>query len=408
MIWLIEKRVFDTMEAARAAGSIPSPEQQAEYEKIHVAAQDDGLPRIMSIVGNRAAIGVRGVLTDTPDLFAKWFGGGNTTYSEIRSALALAEANNAISEIILDVDSPGGTASAEWQETMIAVKNATKPVKAVVGNMAASAAYGIVSQAGSIEVQNELSSVGSIGVVQRNFISSYVVNTTSSNAPKKRPDPNTEEGRRAIREEIDQIEAVFIGNVAEGRGTNVDDVKENFGQGGMVFAAEAKRRGMIDSIAVGEVLSGESQAKVKASTVKHKTETAATSGTKRESKKMDLATLQAEHPAVYQSAVEIGANKERDRVTAHLTFGNANDCMDIATKAIEDGEEVTQTLMAKYMTAGHNKRDIEARTEDDTTTSSAADKTDKKDDEKTVSDEVCSLVEKAVGVTAEDKGKDNE
>ncbi len=109
------------------------------------------------------------------------------------------------------LNSPGGQAGAEWMATMEAVRDSKKPVYAIVGEMAASAAYGLASQAKEIKAVNSLSRVGSIGVMATIGKSNNIVKVTSSNAPNKAPDPETAEGVEAIRESIDPIEKVFTG-----------------------------------------------------------------------------------------------------------------------------------------------------------------------------------------------------
>ena len=76
-----------------------------------------------------------------------------------------------------------------------------------------------------------------------------------------------------------------------------------------------------------------------------------------------LEDLRAKHPDLYKEAVAEGTKLEQDRVSAHLTYGQNCDAMDIALKAVEDGVPVTATLQAKYMTAGKNKADRVARQE---------------------------------------------
>ena len=362
--WLIIKEVFQQMARAQETGNLPTPEQEAEYSSRIDAANNGDMPRIMSYAGSTAAIDVVGVLTDAPSLFARWFGGGNTTYREIRNALAIADADPAIDEIVLYINSPGGAASAEWVETMDAVAAAETTTRAFVGNMAASAAYGIASQADDIQAQNAMSGVGSIGVVQINFIREDVVETTSSNAPKKRPDPTTKEGKKVIREEIDAIEEIFIDKVAEGREVKASTVRSEFGQGAVILAKDALNRDMIDSIAAPG--SQVTETNGNQDTAQAQTKTAP--GGKKESK-MDLETLKAQHPALYlavfEAGKEQGVNDDRDRVCAHLTCGEQVNCMDVASKAIKEGTEMTQTLTAQYLMAATNKRDIESRDDDD-------------------------------------------
>ena len=76
---------------------------------------------------------------------------------------------------------------------------------------------------------------------------------------------------------------------------------------------------------------------------------------------MDLTKLKAEHPDVYAAAVEIGRKEERDRVNAHLKLGTASGDMSTAAKAIEEGEPLTQSLMATYQAAAMNKNSVNER-----------------------------------------------
>ena len=341
-------------------------------------------------------IKIAGVLTDAPDLFARWFGEANTTYGEIISAIAMAEADDTISEIIFHVTSPGGEASADFLDAMVAMAATTKPTKTIVGNMAASAAFGLISGTDKVFVQNEMSAVGSVGVVFTTFVSDFIVEVTSTNAPKKRPDPTTEKGKADIREFIDQIEKVFIDNIAEGRNVTSEKVKANFGQGGLMLATEALKRNMIDGIntdlSSGNNASGDDGNKVDAKEKKPP------QGQNKGAIKMDLEKLKAEHPNVFAEAVAEGVaegvKKERDRVVAHINMGEAADAMDIATKAIQDGDEFSMTIQSQYMAATLNKNDSDDRTKDEIEAAAAADKANAADkaDANTKNDEVLDLV----------------
>jgi hypothetical protein len=95
---------------------------------------------------------------------------------------------------------------------------------------------------------------------------------------------------------------------------------------------------------------------------------------------MDEAQLQAEHPGLYavvfnkgkaegkteadKTATEAAAG-EKDRIEAHLTAGEQSGDMKTALASIRSGAKMTQTLMTTYMMAGMNKRDTDARAEDD-------------------------------------------
>ena len=200
---------------------------------------------------------------------------------------------------------------------------------------------------------------------------------TSSNAPNKRPDADTEAGKVVIRKEIDAMEKIFIDQVAQGRDTTSEKVIADFGKGGIVLATEAVEKNMIDNI-VGSV-AGES------------IQTAATSGqTQTESQIMDLSELKAKHGAVYDAAVaegkEQGVLQERDRVGAHLILGKSSGDMDTALAAVESGDEMTATLTAKYLAAGMNKNATVAAAGDNTDAGAALDNVDPKTDAQTQTD----------------------
>lgn len=72
-------------------------------------------------------------------------------------------------------------------------------------------------------------------------------------------------------------------------------------------------------------------------------------------KSMTLSELRADHPELFAEAVAVGVNQERERVTAHLTMGEASGDMALAVASITNGAEMSATINAKYM-AAHMKR----------------------------------------------------
>lgn len=253
-MWLLETGIKERIEKAEQAGVVPTAEQQADFIARHEAALAGTTPAIMSVVGDRAQIEIKGTLTNTPSFLAMLFGGGNTTYPEIIAAIAAAENDDSISNIILAIDSPGGLIDGLF-DTLNAISKTKKPIQAVVSNLAASAAFAIASQADEIIASNHAASVGSIGIAVNIPVSENRVTITSTPAPKKRPDVTTPEGVAVIKEELDAIHEIFVEAIATGRSAatgksvSVNDVNADFGQGATLLAREALKRGMIDSIA---------------------------------------------------------------------------------------------------------------------------------------------------------------
>ena len=327
-------------------------EQQADYEALRVAHVAGASSRALSIEGATASVAVRGLLTQSPDFFATLFGFGNTTYGEIIAALSEAESDSNVKNIILDIDSPGGQFDGLF-DVISAIQSASKPIKAVISNLGASAAYAIASQAQEIVANNRAARIGSVGVVATFEVCDREVTITSSEAPKKRPDVTTEEGQAMVREELDALHELFVESIADGRKTTVKTINAEFGQGATLLAGEALQRGMIDAIAEPKL------SVVRAST------TTAQRGNQPETI-MDLKTLKAQHPDVYSAAVQAGITQERDRVCAHLIMGETSGDTKTAFAAIKDGSEMTATLQATYLAAGMNKQDVDNRQADDT------------------------------------------
>lgn len=374
-MWLLEPDVRARLEAALNSGAAPTAEQQAEYEARFYDDEGSGRSsRILTTAGRSAEIQIAGVMTKKPDFLAMLFGGGNTTYPQIIDAIAQAEANEEIDDITLAIDSPGGAFDGLF-DALAAIEAASKPITAVISGVGASAAYAMASQANEIVATNRAARIGSIGVAAEFRVREDSVTLTSTNAPRKRPDVQTDEGRAMVVEELDAMHDLFVDAIAKGRGVTPSEVNASFGQGATYLADKAMKRGMIDRI-------GATSLKVVGST---DTTTARSGGNQPEAGSMDLNELKAKHPAVYEAAVQHGVTQERDRVVAHLNMGAQAGIMDTAVAAIKDGQGMTMTLQSEYMAAAMNKRDADARAADNAETAAAdgAASTSSQEDEQT-------------------------
>lgn len=368
-MWLLEFTVRNAIEQAVKSGFVPSAEQQAKFDakfgldglESRHSVEDN---RLLSVAGNSAEIEIKGVITKAPSFMAMLFGGGNTTYPDIISALAIADQDPNITDITLAIDSPGGQFDGLF-DTLAAIQSVKKPVTAVIHSVGASAAFAIATQADKVLASNVASRIGSVGVVATFEVNENEVSITSTNAPNKRPDLTTEEGKSVVREELDAMHDIFVDAIATGRNTTVKKVNAEFGQGGTLLANEALKRGMIDGL-VGETTA------LPAVNI-DSTTTAPKGGDNSETGPMDLATLKASHPGVYAAAVQEGVDTERDRVSAHLIMGENSGDIKTAIKAVTEGSAMTETLRATYITAGMNRQDTETRQDDDAAAAAAAD-----------------------------------
>lgn len=369
-MWLLLQSVLLQLQSAYSAGLIPTAEQEMAFQA-RFFDEDGGseTPRLLTIAGETAEIAINGVLTNRPSFMSSFFGGGNSTYPDIIAALAIAEQDPNVKEIILAIDSPGGEFAGTF-ETIGAIEAVTKPTKAVLSNVAASAAYGLATAADTIEASNEAVRIGSVGVVVEMHVFAENIKIASTNAPNKAPDVTTEGGVAVVRGELDAMHELFVSSISKGRGVSAADVNANFGQGGTFLSAEALSRGMIDSV------SNTALKSTTPSSARSNVSAKSSSQTKLEDTEMNLTQLQAEHPEVFAAAIAAGVAQEHDRVCAHLTMGESSGDMATASAAIVDGSQMTATLQSTYMAAGMKQASIAARTGDNAAAAAGADNED--------------------------------
>jgi ClpP class serine protease len=339
--WLLEPGTFRAMAQARAECSDMASAAQweaAERERETAESSDVRLPRGMSIAGSTAEIRVEGVLTKKPDFFALWFGGGNTTYTSVRSALEIARSNPSVKDVVLHVDSPGGNVDGlfETLDLIAAFRvNSGKKLRVRAEN-AQSAAYGIAAAAGNIEAVGRGATFGSIGTAVSYYVDPDVVTLTNTDSPDKRPDLTTDEGKAVVVKYLDQLNAEFVRAIAQGRGVDAKTVTQEYGRGASMTAEHAKRLGMIDRIAT-------------------------TAPRAVPSSKGKAMSEEQDNRAALVAAEARGVEQERDRVKAHLTMGESCGDMSIALEAIRSGAGMTLELNARYLSAGMNRSDRSKR-----------------------------------------------
>lgn len=206
-----------------------------------------------------AIVPVRGLLTANMFAYERYMGW--TTYHGLAETMALLAANDQVTAIVLEGDSPGGTVvGIEAATDAIAAAARVKPVHALVNPTAVSAAYWVLSQATDITMTPG-GQVGSIGIqyqgaapVQADMHGDQGYVVRSSNARAKNPDPSTEAGAALILSRLDQYEAIFHAAIVAGRGIAADDLTARISatddpvDGGATFGfAQAQARGLADA-----------------------------------------------------------------------------------------------------------------------------------------------------------------
>ncbi len=352
-LWLMDRSSGEILDQAITAGWKPSASQEAAIEARLTALSSGAAPSFYSAGSSQVAqIKVEGVLTKKPDPMAWLFGSSGTSYEELIAAFRTAENDSNVASVDVLMDSPGGQVAGLF-EAIAALQGFSKPRRVLAAN-ANSAAYALASVMGPITATSPASSFGSLGIFAQFRSSPGVITMRSTDAPKKNPDPASEDGQAEIQAYMDSLHGLFIEAIAEGRGVPVATINQDFGRGASLLAAQAYEKGMIDSISK-PVLKAVSK-----SPIHNATHTAATENF------MDLKTLKAQHPDLYEAVVQLGTDQEKERVTAHLDMAEQLDATDVALEAIKAGTRVDhQPTLAKYFAISRNRQDQTARADDD-------------------------------------------
>lgn len=180
---------------------------------------------------------------------------GYITPEYMDDLLTRAQEDDSVRAIVLRVDSPGGTVAAS-EEIATFIKQCTKPVVVSVGDVGASGAYMISSQADEIWALPG-SAVGSIGVISTIPNASglldkigveFQVITAGTYKDAGSPyRPLTEQERAIIQGEVDEAYDQFIDIVAKGRGMERSTVA-SLATGLTWSGQRAKELGLVDEI----------------------------------------------------------------------------------------------------------------------------------------------------------------
>jgi len=256
--WAILPEMLATIERLlndRASGK----EATAEEIRSAVESQHGETPQAPSV----AVIPVYGPIAQRMGMFDDICGGASC--EAITNSLRAALADDSVSSIVLDIDSPGGTVTGvpELAAEIFAARG-KKPIIAVANGMAASAAYWIASAADKLVVTPS-GEVGSIGVYTMHqdisqMLKNEGVKVTFIQAGEHKTDGNpyeplSDEAQADMQDGVDKFYDMFTRGVAKGRGVSLAAVLSDFGQGRMLLAEDAVAAGMADEInSLGAVL----------------------------------------------------------------------------------------------------------------------------------------------------------
>lgn len=215
------------------------------------------LPTLWAKAGNVAIIGIEGALVSGSSGYGRFF--GVIGYDDIANALTEAMLDPEIGAILLNISSGGGAvAGVDDLAKMVARYRAVKPMVAYTPSTMASAAYWFGCNADTVLVAST-SIVGSIGVmaihVERSQmlkaagINVTLVRSAENKALANPVEPLSEAGKAQLQAEVDDLDSIFVSQVAVARDMTVAQVRADTGKGGTFIGKKAVAAGLADKVA---------------------------------------------------------------------------------------------------------------------------------------------------------------
>lgn len=209
------------------------------------------------VEGQVAVLPILGTMLHRPGMY---YAGGMVTYTEAwGEVFDDLVRDDAVAGIVIDADTPGGIifGTPEISDRIYEARG-SKPIVAISNAMAASAGYWATTAADRLYVTPS-GEVGSVGVYLMHMdwskaledmgIDVSFIHAGDFKVEGNAFEPLGDEARSQLQREVDAGYAQFLAAVARNRGVTTEMVEETFGQGRMVSAEDAVRRGMADGVA---------------------------------------------------------------------------------------------------------------------------------------------------------------
>lgn len=208
-------------------------------------------------IGGVAVIDISGPLVKRLSIFEFFFGG--TSFSFIQNAVKTALADDLVKNVLLKIDSPGGTVNGTMETAeLIYESRGVKPIIAFTDGIMASAAYWIGSAANKVYISGDTTDVGSIGVIMKHadyskWDAAAGVKYTIIKAGKYKDvgtetRPLSDEDEAILQSEVDYLYTVFVNDIAKHRGQSVKYVLNNMADAKMFIGKQALEPALVDGV----------------------------------------------------------------------------------------------------------------------------------------------------------------
>lgn len=247
--------LLEVVEQHATAGGFSVDEIRARIGEPRAAARAQAVPRSG---GKVALLSMTGIIAHRMDMFMAFSGGTST--QRFSDEFDAAMADEEVSDIVIDCDSPGGSVvgTPELAKRIYDARGKGKRIIAVANGLMASAAYWICAAADEV-VATPSAEVGSIGVFcvhldatsyfEKEGLKHTIVRAGDHKAEGNPYEALSEDALAHMQSQVDEFYGMFVNAVATYRGRAVQDVEAKYGQGRTLLAKPALAAGMVDRIA---------------------------------------------------------------------------------------------------------------------------------------------------------------
>lgn len=209
--------------------------------------------RISFRSGEVGVIELHGTIQQHSDFFTRFFGGvglddATHDFNDLIN-------DSSISTIILDIQSGGGSVFGVQAFTEL-IRNSSKPVITFTSNVMASAAFFIGSAASKMFVADDMTHIGSVGVILKHFDTTELekmngVKIDNITAGKfKEVDAAqgklTKDDKDHLQQRVDELHNIFIKDVALNLNKTNEEIRETFGDARVFLGSEAIEQNIVN------------------------------------------------------------------------------------------------------------------------------------------------------------------
>lgn len=241
-----------------SAGGHASAEVMTSIQADQQAREARRATSATASAGGIAVIPMYGVVTQRGNMAEDVSGPGSVSTQKFSAALRAAIADPGVAQILIDIDSPGGSVyGVQELAAEIMQARSVKPIVAIANSLCASAAYWVGCCASELYVTPG-GEVGSIGVWQAHQDVSAAmeeagVKTTMISAGKYKTEGNPyapldADATAFLQSRVDDYYQAFTQVVAKARGVSIDAVRNGMGQGRVLGADAALSQNMVDGV----------------------------------------------------------------------------------------------------------------------------------------------------------------